>query len=793
MNADNRNAMGKAGCTAGFAVVKQGKPQAAIAIGANASAAERHAAEELAKYIGEISGASLPIAVEGTQSPGLPNMILIGTGISNAHIRRLIDVDELDLSGRRPGCDGFVVKTVGNCLVLGGSRDRGTIYAVYHLLETYLNVGFFWDGDSVHKTDTIVLPQIDLAEKPAFEYRYSKSASECSSTYNFTIWWEFDEWKNEIDWLMKNKANLVEVKAGEAYVKKLTYQKMGVPVEPVNEDDIRRMKIVKRIYDYCKTVDIDVVNLLHPTEVPRNFVNVYPHAEYFKAKWEAVTSEDSPEGPMPNLYPWDPIYRELVKTYIQTWKETYGPIRMHVGGMPAEAAISADKDVIRRIYAGAPKDLYGALKTADPEGKIAFDGWIMRYDAAKAWDMEGAFREFVDNMDPENACFIDLWPEWRIGIPLYKEKKYQLIKNRKFILAFLNEFGGNDYLHGCYDTAIREVQALTTDPDAENCAGIGNATEVMYYNVNYYDLMFHLGWNPAAIGKEEFINDQVRRRYGPELYDLTVDAFRLFIDAVHTGQITSEAYYQRRVLLHPYGYRSMPRSYSRKAYKKLELYFAKALPVPQAGRRNLFLLNDIYDALRQYITELTNIHIYCIHDAYTVKSPELFELHARALLFLMEQLEHLTGSNEKWHIEKTVQSLKGHQCDEPKYYHMKSAEAIGRFIRDNGTTFAVYCPDSLLDYPGKDYYELIKYYYRPRVEIFVKYIREVLDTMDEPSTSGVEEQLKKLYRPIEVKWVEEGYPQSDPADSPDPLWKAVELVYQNISSNPDVRVQLEQD
>lgn len=264
------------------------------------------------------------------------------------------------------------------------------------------------------------------------------------------------------------------------------------------------------------------------------------------------------------------------------------------------------------LHSDTPKEQYEALRAGDPDAKISFDGWIMRYDAPHVWDMEGTFKGFVDNMDKDKAFFIDLWPEWKLGGPLYKETKYEYIENRKFFVAFLNEFGGNDYLHGCYDTAISEIKELKTNEKARNCAGIGNATEVMYFNVNYYDLMFRLGWDPVRIKKDEFVDEQVLRRYGPELFEQTHEAYSLFINAVHTGQITAEAYYQRRPLLHSYGYRSMPRSCSRKVIRRLTEYFEKALPVPELGKQNVYLQNDMYDAMRQYITELTNLHFYGI-------------------------------------------------------------------------------------------------------------------------------------------------------------------------------------
>jgi hypothetical protein len=176
-----------------------------------------------------------------------------------------------------------------------------------------------------------------------------------------------------------------------------------------------------------------------------------------------------------------------------------------------------------------------------------------------------------------------------------------------------------------------------------------------------------------------------------------------------------------------------------------------------------------------------------MHDAYHVKSIEEFEKHAGILAFLMDELESLTKTNRRWHVDEMASKLKGHNADDPRYYSLKTKEEISRFIRDKGLTFAVFCPDGLLDYPGKDCYELIKYYYRPRVDAFISHISKVLNDVEEPIISREEEKLKEIYRPIEIKWVEEGYPESDMVENPGPIWEATEAVYSAIKAYPGIK------
>ena len=771
-----------------FIISKSGKSHCTVAVGVNATDAEMHSAKELIKYVEKISGCIMPLLYENDgRINEFDYKVLIGTGETSGLIKSFIDNGNFILSDEKPGLDGFAVKTIGNCLVLGGSNKRGTIYSVYHLLETYMKVGFFWDGDSIHKNCDIILPEIDLFERPAFRYRYSKSASECNAEYNYTHWWEFDEWKNEIDWMMKNKINVFVMNSGKPYVLKLVFEELGLPHDPIIEEDKIRMIITKEIFEYCNMLGIETVNSLPPIEVSHEILKKHPELDYYSAKW-SDTSEDSPEGPPVYLFPWDALGKKILAEYTRIWRQTYGTTNMFVGTTPCESEVFLDdRQKIGEIFSSAPKHQYEALKSGYEDATIIFDGWIMRYSPQHVWDIDGVLKDFIDNMPEEKSILLDLWPEWRLGGPLINEKKFKYIKNRKFILTFLNEFGGNDYLHGCYKTMIDAVKNLTVNEYAKNCVGVGNSTEVMYFNVNYYDLMFRLAWNPNTITRDEFIYAQAERRYGPELLDDTKDAFKLLIDAVHSGQVTSEAYYQRRILLHSYGYRSMPRARSRESICRLEKYFTKAIPFPEAGRKSQFLQQDVYDAMRQYITELTNLHIYAMHDAYLVKNITEFDKHAEILSFLMDQLEALTKTNKRWHVDDMAAKLAGHTADDAKYYHIKTKAEISKFIRDKGLTFAVFCPEGLLDYPGKDCYELIKNYYRPRVDAFIDFIREVINDVEEPNIEREEINLKKIYRPIEIKWVEEGYPESDIVDNPEPIWKVAEAVYIAIKSCPGIK------
>ncbi|MBM4085139.1 MAG: hypothetical protein FJ272_10155, partial [Planctomycetes bacterium] len=119
-------------CGTAFAeltLVRDGRPLAAIVISAQATAAEKLAATELARYVERVSGAKLAVvgAADATKGP----RVLVGT------LERL---DEFKVSTAKLPLhiEGFVIRAIGDDLLLAGRSELGTVFAVYHFLERHL-------------------------------------------------------------------------------------------------------------------------------------------------------------------------------------------------------------------------------------------------------------------------------------------------------------------------------------------------------------------------------------------------------------------------------------------------------------------------------------------------------------------------------------------------------------------------------------------------------------------------------------------------------------------------------
>ena len=96
-----------------------------------------------------------------------------------------------------------------------GSNERSVWYGLYDLLERRGGCRWFWDGDIVPKKDAIDLSGLDVHEEAHFEYRAIRYFAHRGLTRFQAEHWGLDDWKKEIDWLLKRRLNTFMLRIGQ--------------------------------------------------------------------------------------------------------------------------------------------------------------------------------------------------------------------------------------------------------------------------------------------------------------------------------------------------------------------------------------------------------------------------------------------------------------------------------------------------------------------------------------------------------------------------------------------------
>ena len=192
-----------------------------IQIPASATTREQFAAEELKKYLSLIfSGIQITLSDDSAAADG--NRILLGGPERNRQTAAFLTEAEFD--ARVPGPDGLLIQSLSSQVLLcaGSSKnpnecERGTIYAVYELLERYCGCSLsaisnpeFAGGEFVPTLETLELtdlyyekPKADISYRTGIvQYNYPMASPLHPLTLPF------------FDWLAKNRYNRILLWAG---------------------------------------------------------------------------------------------------------------------------------------------------------------------------------------------------------------------------------------------------------------------------------------------------------------------------------------------------------------------------------------------------------------------------------------------------------------------------------------------------------------------------------------------------------------------------------------------------
>ncbi len=158
-------------------IAVSGEPRATLQIGANASAQEQFAAEEIQTFIEQFTGAKLDIRTNRQQTE-TQIAIVLGTPKSNPTIAGLQANVELTL-GEELGDEGYRIKTVevGTeiVIVVTAHTERGVIYGAYAFIEKCITA--LTGLTPVHpevpvaKTQALLVPFINETSAPFYPVR----------------------------------------------------------------------------------------------------------------------------------------------------------------------------------------------------------------------------------------------------------------------------------------------------------------------------------------------------------------------------------------------------------------------------------------------------------------------------------------------------------------------------------------------------------------------------------------------------------------------------------------------
>ncbi len=244
--------------------VEEGEPRARIIVADDCAAAERFAAEELQRWLREMSGAEIPI-VSARRLSRRGDILIGGAAVSKGRTRA-IDIEAL-------GDEGYAVRSRRGRVVIAGASPRGTLYGVYALLEEDLGCRWFSpDVSTIPRTSTIAVPAPHHTHVPALEYR-EPFTRDCQDG----------------DWAARNRMNSSAASLEERHGGKVTYFgfvhtfESLVPPDTYFDEHPEYFSLVNgkrlKVRSQLCTTNEDVIRII--TEEVRKRMREHPEARVF--------------------------------------------------------------------------------------------------------------------------------------------------------------------------------------------------------------------------------------------------------------------------------------------------------------------------------------------------------------------------------------------------------------------------------------------------------------------------------------------------------------------------------
>ncbi len=353
--------------------------------------------------------------------------VLIGNDSANSVLAELLLSGKAAQLGLRYGTDGYAIRTdrIGETeyLILAGGRPRATIYAVYRYFEKFCGCRWFWDGDRIPST-ALPFEGLRLNEAPRFDYRGIRYFAHRSLHRFQAVQWGLEDWKNEIDWILKSRLNLFMLRIGsddlfqKAFPDIVPYPDRDRPLPESKEgyDDHNlfwsleyRGELRKKILQYAFERD-----LMHPEDcgTMTHWYSRTPIAFLEKKKPTLLSQTTAGYSEQTGLV-FDirekknmEYYEHLTDTHVKE----YGRGELfHTIGL-AERMYSEDREKNLRMKLFVYRRIADNIRTKYPNAKLllaSWDVWI-KYTPEEA-------RALLAELDPNQTIFFDYTSESESG------------------------------------------------------------------------------------------------------------------------------------------------------------------------------------------------------------------------------------------------------------------------------------------------------------------------------------------------------------------------------------------
>ena len=301
-------------------------------------------------------------------------------------------------------------------VTITGSNTRSVWYGLYDLLERRGGCHWFWDGDVVPKRESIDFSNLDVHEEARFEYRGLRYFAHRGLTRFQAEHWGPEDWKKEIDWILKRRLNVFMLRIGQddlfqrTFPDACAYPDPSKPLPGAGTGYNDRSLFWSLQFRGKLRDNLQKYGFERGLMVPEDYGTM--------THWYSPTPLDYIANRKPPFYPgadkrpennrvwdvrddrWIDEYWKMTKTAVETYgKGAPEPRLLHTIGT-GERILSKDKKENFKLKVIGLQRFMSRIERDYPDAKLLMPGWDFYF----SWSPQEV-KDFLKLLDP-NKCIV---------------------------------------------------------------------------------------------------------------------------------------------------------------------------------------------------------------------------------------------------------------------------------------------------------------------------------------------------------------------------------------------------
>ncbi|XP_076294620.1 N-acetyl-alpha-glucosaminidase [Lasioglossum baleicum] len=647
---------------------------------------------------------------------------------------RLLGVDQAKLfslhvnpSFRRYGKDMFAIDKDPNHNIIEIMATSGVAatWGLHYYLKHFCHAHVSWEGSQLELPD--LLPDVHMRLTSNDRFRYYQNV--CSFGYS-SVWWTWEQWERNIDWMALNGINLALAFNGQEAIWYSVYTGLNLTKTEIDEHfagpaflpwarmgNMRgfggglppvwmdsSMNLQQRILERMRSLGIIPVLPAFSGHVPRAFKRLFPEANMTKS---SVWNHFGDKYCCPYLLaPTDPLFQKVGKLFLETYIAAFGTDHVYNcdtfnENEPETGELRYLRDIGRSVF--------DAMVQVDPKAIWLMQGWLFVHD--RPFWTTPRVKSFVTSVPIGRMIILDLQSE---QFPQYN--RFESYYGQPYIWCMLHNFGGTLGMFGSAGIINRRVFEARKMANS-TMIGTGLTPEGINQNYVIYELMNEMAYRREPVDLDKWFANYATRRYGVENEW-----------AALTWQLLGRTVYSFT------GNRKMRGRYviTRRPSLKLTPWtwynpdtVIRAVSTLMEARHELknstLYAHDFVDLYRQCL-QLAADQVYVnLTTFYHPETVDDFKDSAKSMLTILDDLEHLLAHSKNFLLGTWLRDAKSHAINDIE-------EELYEYNARNQIT--LWGPrGEIRDYANKQWSGMFADYYKPRWAIF-------LESLDATLTKG---------------------------------------------------------